>query len=897
MKFNPACIRKTANWTTVKANHKFDKKGFDPKSVLKDLPIVSPKMAKLFENIKKLDEADMNETGHLHKHFIFSELKGLAGAKIIASAFSASGYKLIFNNKQKLLSDDELLQNKFNNFGLMVNSAVWEKPMQVALKKQVIAKFNSRPDNSHGELCRFIILSGDFKEGIDLFDCKYVHIMEPQTSRADLRQAVGRATRLCGNKGLEFHPSMGWPLNVMIYDVDIPPEVAEKVDAKTFHELFLKNSKVDLKVVSFAEQLESASIQGAVDYELTKNIHNFKIDDPDNDLRLDEFFRTPDSKGGALADIKDFKCNANCKTRPCKQFPLGTPLMIAVYVILDRSFPNLRKLKPRAEFCKVMKSDKEYCAELRKAWDDPRTYLNEASHISKIEAFVKAQKHYLLKMSHRRAFLKFCQDAIPSIKDILKKALSILSDKKRKSPHVSASPLPDTPASASPVVSAYEIPPMKDGASFMDVRQYIREYFTQFMWPKAKLENLCASKGGASTVAQFTPTQDFIRHYFTPQSPQKGMLIWHSVGTGKTCTAISTATTQFENAGYTILWVTRASLKQDIWKNMFDLVCHSELQDKIKAGVNIPSDMPSRMKLLSNSWRIHPISYKQFSNLVSARNDYYKRLVKINGKEDPLRKTLLIIDESHKLYGGSDLASNERPDMKKLHQALLNSYEKSGKNSVKLLMMTGTPMTNDPMELIKLINLVKTKEDQLPTSFDEFSQIYLDDSGYFTKKGKARYLNDIAGHVSYLNRERDARQFPQPELSFVKVEMTHPGDLQGYGNDDKIKELKESIKEIENAKKESKESIDKKKEECKNLTKAEYKACREELKRIQSESKETLDSRMKDKKAFMKELKDIQKKLKKNDGNGNQLSDLFTKCTKSKPTTAKKGTAKKKRAD
>jgi hypothetical protein len=38
----------------------------------------------------------------------------------------------------------------------------------------------------------------------------------------------------------------------------------------------------------------------------------------------------------------------------------------------------------------------------------------------------------------------------------------------------------------------------------------------------------------------------------------------------------------------------------------------------------------------------------------------------------------------------------------------------------------------------------------------------LDNDGKFTENGRERYLNDIAGYVSYLNREKDARQFSQP---------------------------------------------------------------------------------------------------------------------------------------
>jgi hypothetical protein len=83
--------------------------------------------------------------------------------------------------------------------------------------------------------------------------------------------------------------------------------------------------------------------------------------------------------------------------------------------------------------------------------------------------------------------------------------------------------------------------------------------------------------------------------------------------------------------------------------------------------------------------------------------------------------------------------------------------------------MTATPITENPMELVKLINLCKTVDEQMPTTFEVFSQNYLDEDGKFSVKGEKHFLDDIAGHISYLNREKDARQFSQPILKRVMV--------------------------------------------------------------------------------------------------------------------------------
>ena len=215
---------------------------------------------------------------------------------------------------------------------------------------------------------------------------------------------------------------------------------------------------------------------------------------------------------------------------------------------------------------------------------------------------------------------------------------------------------------------------------------------------------------------------------------------------------------------------------------MFDQVCHEVIRTKLSSGeIAIPSEQPKRMKLLSPSWRIRPMSYKQFSNLVSKQNQLYDTLVKINGASDPLRKTLIIIDEAHKLYGGGDLSSIERPDMKALHASLLNSYAISGRDSVRLLLMTATPITTNPMEMVQLLNLCKPIGEQMPTDFGDFSTKYLtEDTGKFSAPGMKQYLDDVAGYVSYLNREKDARQFSQPVLHQIRVPLVKMNDVNTF---------------------------------------------------------------------------------------------------------------------
>jgi hypothetical protein len=570
-------------------------------------------------------------------------------------------------NKITLLTDEELLQNQGNNFYLLSSVGVYEQPISVVMKKSILKKFNQRPDNVYGELARFIIMDSGFKEGIDLFDIKYIHIFEPQTTGADQKQVIGRGTRTCGQKGLVFNPTRGWPLYVFNYDLSIGEEYQKSFNnSKTSIELYLKAMNIDLRLLNFASDLERVSIFGSVDYELNKNIHTFSIGN-ETSSPVDEI--ESESTGGG---------------------------------------PKVMKIKKRL----------------------------------------------------------LIRDDLPKIV------------------------IPSRPGN--PIQQVLDMQPQIQGNDSMNhdnMRKYIREHFSDYSWDNVKMENLCGYAGpeqkGGADIIKYSPTQDFIRNYFTPQNPLKGMLLWNSVGTGKTCSAIAAATSSFEPQGYTILWVTRTTLKNDIWKNMFEQVCHERIRIAISEGAVVPEEQSKRMKMLSKSWSIRPMSYKQFSNLVSKQNNFYKDLVKKNGEADPLNKTLLIIDEAHKLYGGTDLSSIERPDMNALHKALMNSYLVSGVNSVKLLLMTATPITNNPMELIKLLNLCRMPNEQISDDFTSFNEKYLNEDGKFTAGGERDFLDDIAGYISFLNREKDARQFSQPIIKQVQVPLVNQKTKEQIENYDK----------------------------------------------------------------------------------------------------------------
>lgn len=711
------CIKQVSNFTNVATNLKFDLSKFDAKYLNKILPEASPKLDALFENIDKIDPDKK------YKHCIYVDFKGTY-AKIVAGAFLAKGYKLAYDKHQVALTEKELLKTKGKNFLFLSSSAVYGKPFGVRVRKNLMSVFNNRPDNVEGNLIRFIILDSGFREGLDCFDIKYVHILQNLITHSDEKQAIGRSTRMCGQRGLVFDPKKGWELHVYKYDVTIPDRLQETYNTDSLFKLFINASRIDLRKIVLASELEKLITEVAVDRDLTKNIHNFAID----------------VKGGA------------------------------------------RKL---------------------------------------------------LKVQHG------------------------IIQKPKKLGHPK---------------------PLKVKRTLNGVNKFVNENFSEYKWEKVKLENKCVDVGGSydkPEIMEFTPSQNFLRYYFQPESVYKGMLVDWSTGSGKTCTAVALASTSWEKKGYTILWVTRHTLKADIWKNMFDQVCSLVVKKEIEKGKLKFPLKKAPFNYTSNAW-VEPISFKQFSNLCEGKNEIYREMVKRNGIKDPLRKTLIILDEAHKLFA-PDVIGSERPNTPAIIEAINNSYKISKNDSVRVLLMTATPITGNPMDFIRLMNIIR--EDKIPELFDEFSEEYLLDNGVFKETPKENLADLLAGQISYLNREKDVRQFAYPVYHTINVPLSE-SDVHKYDKEIVAtkQEQKETDKKIENAKTEFKntkiaikEFRENKMEECKKIPVKERSECKEKIKNEIS-------------KIERDRLKPINDKIILNEIRNKELSSNIKKLEKDKKT-------------
>jgi hypothetical protein len=978
-----SCIKERGNWGKLTSDFRFDHKDFNPKTFLKYLHIASPKLQTLLNKIQELDAKDIAEHGRLFKHFIYSDIKSAYGAKLIAAGLNSYGFDHAYHLKagprgMSFSLNKSVIGNK-NTFATLTSVAFFEKPIGIQFRKELLKVFNSRPDNVHGDQIRIIVLDSGFREGIDLFDIKYVHLFEPIATLSDQKQAIGRATRFCGQKGLRFDPLTGWPIHVFRYQTIVPEDIQryllkakdELAPADTFFNLFLKFSNIDPKKIQFANQLEQVVTSVAVDRVFTQNIHQFKIQSVKGGQSMkygkhfEKFQEAIEKKyrgytwppvkienmcGGAsivsFSPTQDFirhyftpkypnpgmllyhsvgtgKCHAkdtpilmyDGSIKMVQDIEIGDLLMgddstprrvlsLAqgedemydiiptkgdkytvnsehILVLKYNSFgiTNCSKTQPNKPY-RADYFDNKSVSKLGKGFktiEEANKFLNKYKTEENRIVEISVKDYLNLAPSLRRELkgfrkgVEFPHRELPidpyfigiwlgdgsshtskfttadeiilnyMTKEVGKYGLYINKEGKYdyrisgngkvgnnfiintlrkynllKNKHIPKdylinsrenrlkllAGLIDTDGHYDTKGNGYEITQkstiLADGILFLarslGFAAYSKKCTKNCIYKGEKKEgiyNRIYISGNVEEIPVMIPykiaksraqKKDVLvsgitvapvgegRYYGFTLDGNNRYLLGDFTVTHNTCCAIATASSSFEAEDYTILYVTRYTLKGDVWKNMFDQVCNVILQDKIKKGLTLPEAQAARLRLISKGW-FEPLSYRQFSNMLAGKNKLYHDLIQRNGTKDPLHKTLIIIDEAHKLFA-ADVEGQEKADIEVIRNALHHSNEVSKADGVKMLFMTGTPYTDDPMDMMRLLNLCRPNTDKLPETFETFAEMFLDSEGHFTEEGRLQFLDKLTGYISYLNREKDVRSFSYPIFHEMPVVMS-----------------------------------------------------------------------------------------------------------------------------
>ncbi|MEM0353988.1 MAG: DEAD/DEAH box helicase family protein [Thermoplasmata archaeon] len=281
---------------------------------------------------------------------------------------------------------------------------------------------------------------------------------------------------------------------------------------------------------------------------------------------------------------------------------------------------------------------------------------------------------------------------------------------------------------------------------------FINKKYSRYQIPRRRLslKQICFP-----TSYEFQPPQKFLAEFINPKTPYKGILIFHRIGAGKTCTAINIAENFKEKKK--IIIVLPAFLKGNFRSELRSL-CTGQ-----KYMTNYERKTLEKIQPYSST-------YKEIIKKSDAKiNEYYTiysynkfvQLLKMGLLH--LENTLLIIDEVHNIISKSGIS------YKILYEAI-----HSAPDDLRVVLMSATPIFDKPMEIALTMNLL-LREKQLPIG-SEFVRTFIvtkqTKSGIaYGVKNMELFKQYIKGHVSYF-RGAPPIAFPEVKFKIVKCQMS-----------------------------------------------------------------------------------------------------------------------------
>ena len=245
---------------------------------------------------------------------------------------------------------------------------------------------------------------------------------------------------------------------------------------------------------------------------------------------------------------------------------------------------------------------------------------------------------------------------------------------------------------------------------------------------KETIESLCTDKKSQFSLQNH---QMFLKKYIQSELFTKNnrLMLYHGLGSGKTCSAISIANAfKSKHPRSQILVVTPASLISNFYKEMSGLcgvTQFKELQNKKQTKIKkSPCVIENVNEVLGKI--VNVMSYQRF---VKSQKDKSIRL-----KDN----TLLIIDEVQNII--SETGS--------MYASISNALSKT---NASVILLSGTPIFDKPNELAMLGNLLSNKQ-KLPIDGKRFMSLYgtnTNNDGSMNIKNKDQLEHFFSNKISY----------------------------------------------------------------------------------------------------------------------------------------------------
>ncbi len=286
-----------------------------------------------------------------------------------------------------------------------------------------------------------------------------------------------------------------------------------------------------------------------------------------------------------------------------------------------------------------------------------------------------------------------------------------------------------------------------------DFYERINEIYKKFKVRKDNrdLDDICHPK-----EFKLQLPQQFLAEFINPKTPYMGVLVYHRIGAGKTCTAVRIA--EKWKKYKRIVVVVPASLKGNFRNELRSLCANNNYlkdNERVLLSKLHPSDQKYKDIIAKTDERINEYyeiySYNKFVDLIKEK--------KLN-----LKNTLLIVDEIQNMVseGGS------------FYKELYDAIHIAPKD-LRIVLLSATPMFDKPSEIGLTMNLLRLpKPLPIGRDFDKtFIKTVKRKGDYYSHSVKniELFKESVKGYISFF-RGAPPIVFPKMKIKYVYCQMS-----------------------------------------------------------------------------------------------------------------------------
>lgn len=264
--------------------------------------------------------------------------------------------------------------------------------------------------------------------------------------------------------------------------------------------------------------------------------------------------------------------------------------------------------------------------------------------------------------------------------------------------------------------------------------------------------------------------QHFIGQFLSYRTPYRSALLYHGVGVGKTCSAITITEALLSSQINTepMVWVIMPQALKNSFKSQvfniddFDTLdrlanqCTDHNYIKLLNIYKSTLDKENRDKLKSELKALLKTRYNIFTY------DRFAKYIKDNYTNKIVENKVIIIDEAHNIR-----STNTK--VKDTYLALMKCLEKGVNN--RLVLLSATPMYNEPRDILELLKLLLIN-DKRSHILQEHKKLFNNKTFTIDDANVAELIRNLSGrYISYL-KGKNPFTFAlklNPSISGIKV--------------------------------------------------------------------------------------------------------------------------------